>query len=41
MILYSIGLVLAIASLVSGSMTAFVIALLVTSLAMLDEQDRR
>ena len=41
MILYFIGLVLAIASLVFGSMTAFVIALLVTSLAMLDEQDRR
>jgi hypothetical protein len=41
MILYSVGFVLAVASLAFGSMTAFVIALLVTSLAMLDEQDRK
>ncbi len=41
MILYSIGLVLAMASLVFGSITALVIALFVTSLAMLDEKDRK
>ena len=41
MILYSIGLILAVASLVFGSMTALVISLFVTSLAMLDERNRK
>jgi ABC-type lipoprotein release transport system permease subunit len=41
MIFYAIGLVLAIAGLIFGDITSLVIALLVTSLAMLDEKDRR
>jgi hypothetical protein len=41
MIFYAIGLVLAVASLVFGDMTILVMSLIVTSLAMLDEKDRK
>jgi hypothetical protein len=41
MIFYAIGLVLAIASIIFGDITTLVISLIVTSLAMLDEKDRK
>lgn len=41
MLFYLIGLILALASMLFDSIPALIIALLVTSLGMLDEKDRK